>query len=88
MLPNMQRCMALFGGSQASPVCPSDKSSINMKINVGIWWYDNNSKIQSTQRQTCPSVSIHHKSQIDRPKIKPGLLPVMKHMSRTFDHYN
>jgi hypothetical protein len=51
MLPNIQRSMALFGGSQASLVCPSDKSSINMKMSMELWWYNSNRNTQSTHRQ-------------------------------------
>jgi len=32
VLPNVRKSTALFKGSQASPLCPSVKNSIKMKI--------------------------------------------------------
>jgi hypothetical protein len=30
----------MFEGSQASPACPSDSSSINIKMSMELWWND------------------------------------------------
>ena len=35
------RTPSLFEGSQASPTCPSDVSSVKMKMGAERWWSDN-----------------------------------------------
>jgi hypothetical protein len=42
----------LFEGSQNSPAFPSDKSSINMKMNKEYWWNDAGRGKRSTGRET------------------------------------
>ena len=44
---------ALFVGSEALPVCPSNKSSIKMTINMEYWWNDTDREKQSTRSRTC-----------------------------------
>jgi hypothetical protein len=39
-LPDMQKSTAWSEGSHASPACPSDNSSITMKMSTEHWWND------------------------------------------------
>jgi hypothetical protein len=39
-LPGIQKSIAFYEGSHTSPVCPSDSSSINMKMIMDQWWND------------------------------------------------
>ena len=40
MFPDMGKCIALFEGSQVSPVCHCDKSNTKMKMSMERWWID------------------------------------------------
>jgi hypothetical protein len=40
MLLDIGESAALFEGSQNCPACPSDKSSINVKVSTEQWWND------------------------------------------------
>jgi hypothetical protein len=39
----ISKSVALFDGSQASPACPSDKTSIKLKMSMEYWWSDTDS---------------------------------------------
>jgi hypothetical protein len=58
MLPSLQKSTALFEGSQTSPACPSDKSSIELKMSMEHWWSETDGGNRSTQRETCSSATL------------------------------
>jgi hypothetical protein len=44
----------MFEGFQASPACPSDKSSITTKMNVEHWWNDDDGGDSVTREKPTP----------------------------------
>jgi hypothetical protein len=41
---DIPKIFAMFDGSQASPICPSDDSSIKVKMKMEHWWNDTDGK--------------------------------------------
>ena len=58
MLPHIQDSNVLFERSQSSPACPSDKSSITIKLSMSIGGMMLTRENQSTGTETCPSATL------------------------------
>jgi hypothetical protein len=50
--------IVLFEVSQASPACPSAKSTIMMKMSIEHWWNDTDKGKVGTRKGTCPSATL------------------------------
>jgi hypothetical protein len=61
---------ALFVGSEASPVFPSNKSSIKMKINTEHWWGDTG----KTKILGAEPVSLPVGPQVSQTLVREGTL--------------
>jgi hypothetical protein len=62
-----------FAGPQASPICPSGKGNMLMKISVGCWWNDTDRvKLKYCERNLLQCQFVYDKSKTDWPGIEPG----------------
>jgi len=60
LLPNAtqyQKKHCFLAGSQASPICPSGKSNVQMKMSMKCWWNHIAGINRSIRRKTWPSTS-------------------------------
>ena len=57
MLHDILNSTAVFEGCQASPVFPSGRSSIKLKVSTDRWWNDADRGGRSTGRDACASVT-------------------------------
>ena len=55
MLLDIRECISFYEGSQVSPVCPSDESSVNMKMFMLLWWNDTDRRHRNPYRETRPN---------------------------------
>lgn len=56
----IRKKVALFDGFQASPACPSNKSSVEMKVCMQLWWKDDDRKNRSTRRKKLSQYRFVH----------------------------
>jgi len=71
--PDIRKSSALSECSHPSPACPSDKSSINMKISMEHWYCDTDrGQPQDWERNLYRCHFICHKSHMDWSEIEAG----------------
>ena len=72
ILPISERSLPCHEGSQASPACPSDNSSIKVEMSIERWWNDVDRGNLSTLRRTLSQCHlVPHKSHLDWPQMEP-----------------
>ena len=75
MLPGLRKNIALFEGSQASPVCPSHKTNIKMKMTVEPWGIDTRKVKQKYYEINVSQCHfVHYKYHKDKPGIEARFL--------------
>jgi len=66
-------CTVFLHGSKVLPACPSDSSSIRMKVSMEHWWNDNGrEKPKYWERNLSQCQFVHHKPHVVWPRAETG----------------
>jgi hypothetical protein len=66
IVQDVRKSIAFFEGSLSSPACPSDKSRVEIQMNVEHWWNDaDRGKLKYWERNLSQCHFVHHKSYMD-----------------------
>jgi hypothetical protein len=66
VLPDIRKRIILFGGFRSWLSCPTDTSSIKMKMSVGHWWnYTDKGKLNYSEKNLFQCHFVCHKYHMD-----------------------